>query len=128
MTTSTPIARRWCAAVVCALAKRHTKAALIALCDRLDIPATRINTIATLPQHPHLQAVGLFQQQQHPTVGPIVVMRSPTRFGRTPASLDRHAPTLGEYSVQVLQEAGFSADEIAALRRDRTITTTETTA
>jgi hypothetical protein len=28
--------------------------------------------------------------------------------------------------VQVLQEAGFSADEIAALRRDHTITTTET--
>ena len=102
--------------------------ALIALCDRLDIPATRINTIASLPQHPHLQAVGLFQQQQHPAVGPIVALRPPTRFGRTPASLDRHAPTLGEHSVQVLQEAGFSADEIAALRRDHTITTTETTA
>ena len=84
--------------------------ALVALCDRLDIPCTRINPIQSLPQHPHLQAVGLFQQQQHPVVGPMVAMRPPTRFGRTPASLDRHAPVLGEHSTELLREAGYSAD------------------
>ncbi|MES2716872.1 MAG: CoA transferase [Pseudomonadota bacterium] len=100
--------------------------ALLALCQRLDIPATRINTIDSLPQHPHLQAVGLFQQQQHPTVGPIVAMRPATLFGRTPADLALHAPTLGEHSVGVLQQAGFSADEIHTLQDNKTITTPET--
>ncbi len=109
-----------------AITRTLRTADLLALCDRLDIPATRINPIASLPQHPHLRAVGLFQPQQHPTVGPIVAMRPPTRFGRTPASLDLHAPTLGEHSVAVLQEAGFSADEIRRLRDDKTITTPET--
>jgi crotonobetainyl-CoA:carnitine CoA-transferase CaiB-like acyl-CoA transferase len=101
---------------------------LLALCRELDIPATRIWRIDELPEHPHLQAVGLFERQQHPTVGPIVAVRPPTRFSRTPATLDRHAPTLGEHSDEVLREAGFSPDELAALHAQHIIpTTTETT-
>ena len=43
-----------------------------------------------------------------------------------PADLALHAPTLGEHSTQVLQEAGFATDEIDRLRANHTITTTET--
>ncbi len=109
-----------------AISRTLSTDALLALCQRLDIPATRIHTIDSLPQHPHLQAVGLFQQQQHPTVGPIVAMRPATLFGRTPADLALHAPTLGEHSVGVLQQAGFTADEIHRLQDNKTITTPET--
>jgi formyl-CoA transferase len=51
---------------------------LLALCRELDIPATRIHRMAELPAHPHLKAVGLFQPQVHPGVGPIVAVRPPT--------------------------------------------------
>ncbi len=112
------------AAITCTL----TTDALLALCRRLDIPATRIHRIDELPSHPHLQAVGLFQRQQHPSVGPMVALRPTTLFGRTPADLALHAPTLGEHSVAVLAEAGFTADEIAKLQAQHTITTPETTA
>ncbi len=90
-------------------------AELLALCAELDIPATRIWRIDELPEHPHLQAVGLFQPQQHPSVGPMVAIRPPTLFGRTPAELALPAPLLGEHSAAVLGEAGFDVDEIAAL-------------
>ena len=107
--------------------RQLTTPACVAPCDRLDIPCTRIHSIGSLPQHPHLQAVGLFQPQQHPVVGPMVAMRPPTRFGRTPASIDRHAPVLGEHSAELLREAGYGDAEVAALLADRTITTTTTT-
>lgn len=98
---------------------------LLALCREHDIPATRIYRIDDLTGHPHLQAVGLFQKQQHPSVGPIIAVRPPTRFGRTPAELALPAPALGQHSAAVLREAGFSAAEIEALRQERVIPTTE---
>ena len=100
---------------------------LLALCVELDIPATRIHRIDELTEHPHLQAVGLFQQQQHPSAGAIVAMRPATRFARTPAELALHAPQLGEHSVQVLQEAGLSPAEIKQLLDQQILSTTETT-
>lgn len=90
--------------------------ALLALCRELDIPATRIHTIDELTEHPHLKAVGMFQRSEHPTEGAIVNLRPPTRFARTPADLALPAPRLGEHSAAVLQEAGFSADEIDTLQ------------
>lgn len=100
--------------------------ALLALCAELDIPATRIHTIDSLPEHAHLQAVGLFQHQVHPTVGPMVAVRPTTLFARTPADLALPAPVLGEHSSHVLAEAGFSPEEIAALQTQRIISTPET--
>jgi formyl-CoA transferase len=99
---------------------------LLALCRELDIPATRIHRIDELPDHPHLKAVGLFQPQVHPSVGPIVAVRPSTLFARTPAELALPAPTLGQHSAAVLREAGFSEDEITTLRAQHIISTTET--
>jgi formyl-CoA transferase len=79
----------------------------LALCDRVDIPATRIWAIDDLPQHPHLKAVGLFQQTQHPTEGATVSMRPPTLFARTPADMRLPAPLLGEHTLECLREAGL---------------------
>jgi alpha-methylacyl-CoA racemase len=38
------------------------------------------------------------------------------RFDRTPAAAPRPAPRTGEHTQDILLDAGFSADEIAALR------------
>jgi formyl-CoA transferase len=99
-----------------AITRTLGSAELLALCAELDIPATRIHHIDELPEHPHLRAVGLFQRQQHPSVGPVVAMRPTTLFARTPAELALPAPTLGQHSEAVLREAGLSAGEIDALR------------
>ncbi len=99
---------------------------LLAMCHELDIPATRLHGIDELHEHPHLKAVGLFQPQLHPTVGPIVAVRPTTRFARTPAELALPAPELGEHSAEVLREAGFGDAEIQTLQAQHIISTTET--
>jgi formyl-CoA transferase len=100
---------------------------LLAMCAELDIPATRIHRIDELPTHPHLQAVGLFQHQVHPSAGPIVAMRPTTRFARTPAELALPAPALGEHGAEVLHEAGLTDDEVAALQRAGIVVTAPST-
>ena len=53
---------------------------------------------------------------EDPRFGPTRYLRHAVRYERTPAGLRRHAPRLGEHSDEILGEAGFGAEEIAALR------------
>jgi len=101
--------------------RQMSTAECLALCEALDIAATRIHTIDDLPAHPHLKAVGLFQRSVHPSEGPLVGVRPPTRFARTPATLRRPAPTLGEHNDELLREAGYDDAQIAALKAGKVV-------
>jgi crotonobetainyl-CoA:carnitine CoA-transferase CaiB-like acyl-CoA transferase len=96
------------------IATRST-AEWLALCEELDIPATRIYSLDQLPDHPHLKAVGLFQESTHPTEGDIREIRPTARFHATPTSIRRPAPSLGEHTREVLLDAGMSDTEVARL-------------
>ena len=87
----------------------------LALCERLDIPATRIYSINELPEHPHLKAVGLFESVEHPSEGPIRSVRPSTLFERSPAQISMHAPLLGQHTDEMMREAGFDDEAIARL-------------
>ncbi len=87
----------------------------LALCEDLDIPATRLYALDQLPDHPHLQAVGLFQETNHPTEGAIREIRPTTRFHTTPTSIRRPAPVLGQHTREVLLEAGLKEEEVSRL-------------
>jgi crotonobetainyl-CoA:carnitine CoA-transferase CaiB-like acyl-CoA transferase len=68
----------------------------------IDIPACKVNAIEDLMEDPHLAAVGMFEQVEHPTEGVVTQCRFPVRFGRTPADTRRLAPNLGEHTAEVL--------------------------
>ena len=87
----------------------------MALCEKLDIPATRIYGLDELHEHPQLKSVGLFETHEHPSEGPITQVRPPVRFAATPAAITRPAPVLGQHSLELLREAGLSDAEIDAL-------------
>ena len=55
---------------------------------------------------------------EHPTEGRIRNMQVSARWSETTAEAKRLAPRLGEHSEEVLREAGFSTDEIAAMLRE----------
>jgi formyl-CoA transferase len=92
-----------------------TTAHWIEVCERLDIPATPIHEFDTLPEHPHLKAVGLFGHAEHPTEGPIRYVRPTVRFSASPAQVHRHAPALGADTGAILRELGYGEVEIGRL-------------
>lgn len=87
----------------------------IDICDSLDIPATKIYHIDELHTHPQLQAVGMFQSMEHPSEGLINYVRPAVRFQQTPASVRMAAPLLGQHTVDILQEIGYSSGRIRKL-------------
>ncbi|CAG2159300.1 CaiB/BaiF CoA transferase family protein [Cupriavidus numazuensis] len=90
------------------ISKQMTTAELLAICESLDIAAGEIFSLESVLDHPHLAAVGLFRDTEHPTEGRIREIRPPVRFSVTPASLRRPAPVLGQHTAEVLAEVGLA--------------------
>lgn len=57
----------------------------------------------------------------HPAAGPVKVMGYPIRFSDTPASIIREAPEFGQHTEELLQELGYSWEDIASLREQRVV-------
>jgi crotonobetainyl-CoA:carnitine CoA-transferase CaiB-like acyl-CoA transferase len=86
-----------------------------ALLEPLGIPVLPAHTFESLLADPHLQDIGFFQQFEHPTEGVLRTMAVPSEWPQTPLPPLRPPPLLGEHSVQLLAEAGYSRDQIDAM-------------
>jgi crotonobetainyl-CoA:carnitine CoA-transferase CaiB-like acyl-CoA transferase len=80
----------------------RTNAEWLALLHGIDIPACPVNSIQALFEDPHLTAVDFFQEVEHPTEGKLTTCRFPVSFTRSPASIRRLAPNLGEHTAELL--------------------------
>jgi crotonobetainyl-CoA:carnitine CoA-transferase CaiB-like acyl-CoA transferase len=89
------------------------------------IPHIVVNTLEDLASDPHLEATGFWQSYDHPTEGRLRMPSFPVNFGATPASIRRHAPRLGEHTLEVLREAGLDPQTIAALTESGAAMTAE---
>lgn len=86
--------------------------------NEADIPCMPMHDVDSLLQDPHLLAVGMLQQVEHPTEGRVSEIGVPVSFSGTPTlSVQKPAPQLGQHSTQVLREAGFSDAAIEELQR-----------
>ncbi|TDD22311.1 CoA transferase [Kribbella turkmenica] len=68
-----------------------------------------------LVNDPQIRHNGTFVEYDHPTEGRVRTPGFPYSFEKTPATIERGAPLMGEHSSEVLEEAGFTPDEIAGL-------------
>lgn len=74
-----------------------------------------VQDYAALVEDPQIKHNGTFVDYDHPTEGRVTTPGFPYVFSRTPASIERGAPLVGEHTGELLAEAGFTGEEIAAL-------------
>jgi crotonobetainyl-CoA:carnitine CoA-transferase CaiB-like acyl-CoA transferase len=83
----------------------------MALFRELEIPAAPINTPDALFDHPHLNAVGLFETVDT-QYGPMRMPGVPTWFSRTPGRIAGPTRELGADTVEVLRELGLEPADV----------------
>jgi crotonobetainyl-CoA:carnitine CoA-transferase CaiB-like acyl-CoA transferase len=96
----------------------RTSAEWTELLTKADIPVMPMHDLESMLEDPHMKAIGFFPVVEHPTEGPIRSMKVSASWSETPAETVRLAPRLNEHGEEILREAGFSADEIAAMVRE----------
>ena len=83
--------------------------------EAADIPCGPINDIAQTFAEPQVEALGVVQDVEHPTLGAVPMARGPLWIDGTATGVRRAAPLLGEHSEEVLLEAGFAEDRVRDL-------------
>ena len=81
-----------------------------------DVPAAPINTLDEVFADPQVKSYGFPLEVEHPQMGKMQLIGNAVDMSRTPPTIDRPPPVLGEQTDEVLSALGLNAREIADLR------------
>lgn len=102
-------------AILEAIVSEKTTEDWLRLCEADNIPAMSVSDLADIGAHPQLVATGFFGARDHPSEGRYRTYGIPTAFSASPCRIRRDAPRLGEHSVELLAEAGYTTAEITRM-------------
>ena len=81
-----------------------------------DVTSAPVYDISDLVEDPHVVERGLFEELPDDEMGWVQMHAPVPRFSKTPPGYRRPAPSVGQHTVEVLQEFGFDKTRIAKLR------------
>jgi len=94
-------------AIIGEVARTKTTAEWLELLDAANIPAMKYNEMGEVLEDSHLNAVGFFQQREHPEAGPYRTLKHPVHFSATPAGIRIAPPRHGAATETVLASLGL---------------------
>lgn len=100
---------------VAEVTRRFGTAELIEKMLAADIWCGEVRTHLEAAGDPQVRHMGCIADYEHPKAGKVKVVGPAVKMGRTPATVERHAPLVGEHTREVLLEHGYTDDEVDAL-------------
>ncbi|MEX0960630.1 MAG: CaiB/BaiF CoA-transferase family protein [Burkholderiales bacterium] len=81
-----------------------------------DCCVTAVRPLEECMEDPQVAARGMVMRAQHPSAGEALQFAPPLRMSDWNFEIERHAPQAGEHTDEILQEAGYGTQDIAAMR------------
>ena len=98
-----------------------TSADWVELLNAKGVPSGPILNVQQVYENEQIVHLNMAVPVKHPALGELRLQAPPSTLSRTPASVRTPAPDVGEHTDEVLGELGFSADDVARLRRDKIV-------
>ena len=96
------------------------KFAVMAILNEHDIPCGPVLSMKEIAADPSLRESGTIVEVDHPERGRYLSVGNPIKMSDSTTDVTR-SPLLGEHTEEVLQQLGYSQEDVAALRQERVI-------
>jgi len=100
--------------------RRLASASSAAWIDRVNeagVPCGRIYSIDEVFADPQVESLRMVESVPSPHYQPLRLVAQAVRLSRTPSAMRMRPPECGEHTTEILASLGYSAAEIAELRR-----------
>lgn len=94
----------------------RTRAEWVSCLQEADVPCAPVNTLGEAFSDPQVLHNEMVVELPHRKLGAIRGFGTPIKLRRTPIQFRSGPPTLGEHTVEVLAECGYTREEIETLR------------
>jgi crotonobetainyl-CoA:carnitine CoA-transferase CaiB-like acyl-CoA transferase len=89
--------------------------------DAAGVPSSPINRYDEALHDPQIRSRDMVVEYEHPAAGKIKSLGIPAKMSRTPGTISRPAPLLGQHTVEVLKELAYTEEEIQRLAESKII-------
>jgi crotonobetainyl-CoA:carnitine CoA-transferase CaiB-like acyl-CoA transferase len=85
------------------------------------IPSAPVLTVGEMMEDPHVKARNMIVDVDFPGTGKIKIPNMPFRMSETPGVIRRTMPALGEHTLEILKEAGYTEERAKQLVEEKVV-------
>lgn len=101
--------------------KRFTRQEILEKMIAAGIPSAPVLTVGEMIEDPHVKARNMIVEVDHPGVGKIKIPNMPFRMSETPGTIRRTMPELGQHTLEILKEIGYTEKQAGKLLEEKVV-------